>query len=243
MALDGYDDFDFTGPVDTGTVTHPVYVRGAGHPVVIWQELPGIGPETLALADRLDAAGYRVYLPHLFGPLGRVSMLGNIARVMCMRREFHLLAQAKASPITRWMAALCAEVSVREGGAKVGTIGMCLTGNFALTLMAEPDVVAGVASQPALPILGPGHLHMSDDQIKAARAGMAAKGCAIAMRYDGDWMVPQAKFDAIEAAFGDGVVTHTFPGKAHSLLTLDPCEDAFATVLDYFAARFGGQAA
>lgn len=235
--MQGFDRFDFTAPVDAGDVTHPVYHRGEGPPIIIWQELPGIGPETIALAGKLVEAGYKVYLPHLFGPLGRTSMLGNIGRVMCMRREFHLFARAKASPVTRWMAALCAEVAAREGGAKVGTIGMCLTGNFALTLMAEPDVVAGVASQPAMPVFGAGHLHMSEAEIAAARAGMAAKGCAIAMRYARDGLVPKAKFDAFEAAFGDGVVTHVFPGKGHSLLTLDWSDAAFATVLAYFGER------
>ena len=70
--------------------THDVYSRGEGPPVIVIQELPGIGIETLQLADRLVAAGFQVVLPHLFGPLGKTQMLGNLVRVFCMRREFHL---------------------------------------------------------------------------------------------------------------------------------------------------------
>ena len=50
--------FEFTGPLDGGgSVTHEVHCKGDGPPIVILQELPGIGPETLALVDRLVAAG------------------------------------------------------------------------------------------------------------------------------------------------------------------------------------------
>jgi dienelactone hydrolase len=61
-------------------ITHDVYARGDGPVVVIIQELPGIGQETLALAERFVARGYKVYLPHLFGPLGKTSGLPNFIR-------------------------------------------------------------------------------------------------------------------------------------------------------------------
>ena len=59
---------------------------------MIIQELPGIGPETLRLADEFVAAGFTVVLPHLFGPLGKTDLAGNMLRVLCMRREFRLFA-------------------------------------------------------------------------------------------------------------------------------------------------------
>ena len=59
--------------------SHDVYSIGDGDKVVvIIQELPGIGQETLSLADKFVARGYRVILPHLFGPLGRTSTGGNL---------------------------------------------------------------------------------------------------------------------------------------------------------------------
>ncbi len=238
--LEGFDSFPFEGPLAAGdSASFTVHHRGEGPPVIIWQELPGIGPQTLRLAERLEQAGYAVYLPHLFGPLGRVSFAGNIARLFCMRRVFHLFAANRASPVVNWMKALCRHVRDRHGGRQVGTIGMCLTGNFALALMADDAVLAGVASQPSLPVFNTPALHMSADEIAAARRGMKRKGPALAMRYEGDPICRAGKMQAIERAFGKGVIIRQFPGRGHSLLTLHWNEQAFQTVLDYLSARFG----
>ncbi len=238
--LEGFTSFDFEGPLaGGGEVRFRVYERGTGRrPIVLFQELPGIGPETLDLARRLDEAGYRVFLPHLFGPLGKTSFVGNTVRLLCMRRVFHLFATDAASPIVAWMRALCRDVRARCESRGVGTIGMCLTGNFAITLMADDAVVGGVASQPSLPVFHPKALHMSAEEIRAAREGMAAKGPALAMRYEQDRICPAAKMEAFAEAFGEHVIRETFPGKGHSLLTLDWCEAAFTKVLEYFEQRF-----
>ena len=42
--------------------------------MVLLQELPGIGQETLSLGDQLVNAGFEVVMPHLFGPLGKTSI-------------------------------------------------------------------------------------------------------------------------------------------------------------------------
>src|SRR5262245_55913851 len=123
---------------------HDVYERGQGPPIVLIQELPGIGQETLRLADALIAAGYRVVLPHLFGPLGRTATAGNLLRGLCMRREFHLFASNASSPIVNWLRALCQAVRDSANVRGVGVIGMCLTGNFAITLMGDDSVLAAV---------------------------------------------------------------------------------------------------
>ena len=235
MTLQGFQKFDFEGPLGDGdSVSHRVYYRGEGPPIVIMQELPGIGPQTLRLALGLIDEGYSTYLPHLFGPLGKVSFAGNIRRIFCLRREYHLFAANKASPIVDWMRALCREVKQRSGARGVGTIGMCLTGGFALTLMADDAVLAGVASQPSLPVFKNRALHMSQDEVAAARKGMETKGPAMAMRYAGDPICRAAKLDALKEAFGDNLITHTFEGRGHSLLTLDWNDKAFDTVKAYF---------
>nr|BFE50970.1 hypothetical protein GCM10017745_43970 [Saccharothrix mutabilis subsp. capreolus] len=43
----------------------------------------------------------------------------------------------------------------------VGAIGMCFTGNFALTMMLEPAVLAPVLAQPSLPLDNPAALEIS----------------------------------------------------------------------------------
>ncbi len=238
MPLGGFDSFDFTGPLRDGDeVTHTVYHRGEGPPIIIMQELPGIGPQTLRLALGLVDEGYSLFLPHLFGPLGKVSMAGNVGRLFCLRREYHLFAANRSSPIVNWLRALCHEVRDRTGADGVGTIGMCLTGGFALTLMGDDAVLGGVASQPSLPVFRNRALHMSPDEVAAARRGMEEKGHAIAMRYGDDPICRAAKFETLHDAFGDNIVTHTFAGRGHSLLTLDWNDAAFDTVKDYFRER------
>ena len=80
-----YSKTVFTAETREGhCLSHDVYHRGSGAPVVLIQELPGIGHETLALADRLVGAGFEVIMPHLFGPIGRISIGGNLLRVLCL---------------------------------------------------------------------------------------------------------------------------------------------------------------
>ena len=81
-----YEKIIFEAQAGDGTaISQDIYRRGSGAPVVLLQELPGIGQETLSLADKLVSAGYQVVMPHLFGPLGKTSIGGNLIRVMCLR--------------------------------------------------------------------------------------------------------------------------------------------------------------
>jgi len=231
--------FDFTAALSSGKdATHQVHVIGDGPPILILQELPGIGPETLDLAHRLNAAGFRVYLPHLFGTFGKLTMTRNVVRLLCVRREINMFLKGKQSPIADWMRALCRHIRDREDASGVGVIGMCLTGNFALTLMADDAVLGGVASQPALPAKSNGALQMSAADIAAARAGMAAKGPGLAMRFKGDKLVPDALFQALQRAFGDDLESVEFEGDAHAMLTVHFHQPAYDRMEAYFRERF-----
>ncbi len=248
-AMEGYSVRRFTGPLAEGrSVSHDVYERGEGPPIVIIQEMPGIGPETLRLSERFIDEGFRVVLPHLFGPLGRVSTLGNAARVFCLRRQFHLFAKDASSPIVNWLKALCHDVRDREGVDGVGVIGMCLTGNFAISLMADDSVLAGVASQPSLPFFDQSALHMSDEEVMLATARLDEQGAMMALRFAGDKVCTAAKFDAIAQRFNtedkQRIHLETLPGDGHSVLTLDfsdedghPTRNALDEVLRYFADK------
>ena len=246
--LEGYDKRVFSAQIRGGTnVSHDVYSRGEqSATVVIIQELPGIGPETLALADRFSAQGYRVVLPHLFGPLGKISLAGNLFRVFCMRKEFTLFSKNESSPIVDWLRALCRDLKDNHDVSGPGVIGMCLTGNFAISLMADDSVLAGVASQPSMPFNGQGDLHMSNNEVSAARARLSEQGAMIAVRFEGDFICQGEKFEAIRKAFNDDqerVRLIELPGKGHSVFTLDfvkggePAEEAFQAVLSYFESK------
>lgn len=250
--LESFSKRTFTAPLADGTsVSHDVYSKGESPGcVVILQELPGIGPETLSLADSFVHRGFRVVLPHLFGPLGRISLLGNMLRVMCLRREFALFEANKSSPIVDWLRALCADLKRQEDISGIGVIGMCLTGNFAISLMVEEGVLAGVASQPSMPLFKQQDLHLSASEIADAREALDEKGPMLAMRFVGDPLCRAEKYAAIDQAFNDDrtrIKLIEIPGKGHSVLTLDfikggePAQAALDEVFAYFDAQLKTQ--
>ncbi len=245
-----YRKWSFTAPLASGRpVTHDIYSRGGGPPIVLIQELPGIGKETLRLADRLVASGFQVVLPHLFGPLEKISLIGNTARVFCMRREFHIFQTRQSSPIVDWLRALCQKVKNEENVKGVGVIGMCLTGNFAISLMGDESVLASVASQPALPILRQDALHMSEQEVAATKKRLDATAPMMALRFEDDPSVTAAKFACIHQHFNgekERIRLKTLPGKGHSVLTLDfvdqeghPTYQALQEVIAYFTKQLG----
>jgi dienelactone hydrolase len=247
--ITAYRRSSFTAACSNGTsISHDVYRIGSGAPVVIIQELPGIGPETMRLADEFVAHGFEVVLPHLFGPLEKISTAGNLVRVFCMRKEFHLFENNRASPIVDWLKALCRDVKSEGQHRGVGVIGMCLTGNFAISLMGDESVLAAVSSQPSMPLMKASELHMSADEINAVRKRIDATAPMHAYRFEGDPMCTAVKYRAIDKAFNhDGVtrvVTHTLPGKGHSVITLDfvdeqghPTRQALDEILSYFSTQ------
>jgi len=228
------------------TATHDVYVRGNGKKVLILiQELPGIGQETLALADRFVDRGYTVVMPHLFGPIGKTATIGNTIRVFCMRKAFKLFAWNESSPIVDFLSGLCSAMKERYGVKGVAVIGMCLTGNFAISLMANEDVLAGFASQPAMPLLQQGALHMSPETIEGTKRNLDRVGPMHCGRFRKDPLCTAAKFDKLHNSFNrDGkerIIFHELPGRGHSILTLDfvddeghPTYQALQEVMGYF---------
>jgi hypothetical protein len=132
---------------------HEVYRAGAGPAVVVIHEVPGLHPGVTAFGQRLVDAGYRVYLPSLFGRPGAPPTGGETLRVLprvCVSREFTMLAN-RTSPVATWLRALAVQAHAESGGPGVGAIGMCFTGGFALAMAVEPAVLAPVLSQPGLP--------------------------------------------------------------------------------------------
>jgi dienelactone hydrolase len=248
--LSAYQKSVFSAETREGKfISHDVYARGSGSPVVLIQELPGIGQETLRLADKLIDAGHEVVMPHLFGPLGKISIGGNLARVMCMRKEFRLMATDASSPVADWLRLLCRQVRDTRGVDGVGVIGMCLTGNFAITLIGDDSVLAagGVTTRHAL-LQSKGALHMSSQEIASSREALETKGAMRVLRFEDDPLSTVEKSECIHRTFNDDaherVREIVLPGKGHSVLTLDfvdeaghPTHEALQNVLDYFAAK------
>lgn len=244
--IDAFQKTSFTAQTSKGhSITHDVYSRGQGKICVIIQELPGIGQETLALADKFVARGYRVVLPHLFGPIGRTSTTANLFRVFCMRREFKVFAKNQSSPVVDWLKALCADLKQQYNTPGVAVIGMCLTGNFAISLMAEDAVLAGFASQPAMPLQAQKALHLSRTEINAVKSKLDKVGPMHCGRFEKDKLCTAQKFDLLKRQFNDDgnerMILHELPGRGHSILTLDfvdeeghPTHRALEEVMNYF---------
>ncbi|WP_299075185.1 dienelactone hydrolase family protein [uncultured Paraglaciecola sp.] len=235
----------FTAKLHSGTdIEHNVYTKGAGPVVLIVQELPGIGPETLRLADNFVSQGFTVVLPHLFGPIGKVNTFGNTLRVMCMRKEFRIFEQGKTSPIVAWLRALCHDLKAQHQVPGVAVIGMCLTGNFAISLMADDAVLAGVASQPSLPVNHHADLHMSQQDIQQIRSRLDNQEPMLAFRFAEDTFCQGARFEKLDQAFNDDrqrIKLQVLPGKGHAVLTRDfvdelghPTKQALEQVVAYF---------
>lgn len=245
--IGAYQQYSFSAIAGDHPIRHDVYHRGTGAPIVLIQELPGIGQETLRLADKFLAAGFSVYMPHLFGPIGKTSMVGNMTRVLCLRREFSVFSSGKSSPIVDWLRALCRKVRDDTQAAGVGVIGMCLTGNFAISLMGDDSVLAAVASQPSMPFHSQDALHMSADEIASTRQRIDTTSAMLAFRFAGDPLCTAKKFNSIDRQFNDGqqrIDLRTLPGKGHSVLTLDfvdetghPTRQALDAVLAYFGRQ------
>ncbi|GAB5555312.1 MAG: dienelactone hydrolase family protein [Saprospiraceae bacterium] len=228
------------------TASHDVYTLGSGEKVVlIIQELPGIGQETLALADRFVARGYTVVLPHLFGPIGRTASAGNLVRVLCMQREFKILARNESSPIVDFLSGLCSALKEKHQVKGVAVIGMCLTGNFAISLMANEDVLAGFASQPSLAVLNQSSLHMNSKEIVQVKKNLDKVGPMHCGSFEGDHFCTLKKIKLIDQTFNEDdqqrIIFHQLPGKKHSILTMDfvdeaghPTHKTLETIFEYF---------
>src|SRR6266571_5049341 len=151
-------------------VAKRVYVAGSGPAVIVMTEMPGISPHVARFARWVRDAGFTVYMPSLFGRDGAVPTEEEGTAVFqraCVSAEFRALAANQSSPVTQWLRALARFAHGECGGPGVGAIGMCFTGNFALTMMLEPSMLAPVLSQPSLPLDDPAGVEISPRELKA----------------------------------------------------------------------------
>ena len=211
-------------------VTKRVYVAGSGPAVIVMSEMPCISPHVARFARWVRDAGFTVYMPSLFGRDGAVPDVEEGTAVFqraCVSAEFRALAANQSSPVTQWLRALARLAHQQCGGQGVGAIGMCFTGNFALTMMLEPAVLASVLSQPALPLNDPAGIEIAPEDIKAVRGRLDREDLTVlAYRFEGDRFCRAERFAAYVAALGDRFVGCVLPDSA-----------ANTDVAPFFAAR------
>ncbi len=216
-ADDALDDF-VQRAITLDGVTKTVYVAGTGPAVIVMTEMPGISPHVARFARWVRDAGLTVYMPSLFGRDGAIASAEEGAAVFqraCVSAEFRAFAANQSSPVTQWLRALARLAHQECGGPGVGAIGMCWTGNFALSMMLEPALLAPVLCQPTLPLGDPGGLEMSADEIQTVRQRLDRENLTVlAYRFEGDTFCRAQRFAAYAQALGDRFQPRVLPDTA-----------------------------
>jgi dienelactone hydrolase len=180
--------------------------------------MPGISPHVARFSRWVRDAGFTVYMPSLFGRDGVVASAeegADVYRRACISAEFRAFAGAGSSPITLWLRALAKLAHEACGGPGVGAIGMCFTGNFALSMMLEPAVLAPVLAQPSLPLDDPAGTGIADDELLAVRQRLEHDDLTVmAYRFEGDQYCKAQRFAALSQALGDRLITRVLPDSA-----------------------------
>lgn len=238
--------------------TKLVHATGTGPAVIVMTEMPGITPQVARFARWVREAGFTVWMPSLFGRDGAVGSMDLMYESMssgCVRREFLAFAAKESSPMATWLRQLAAHAHNICGGPGVGAIGMCFTGNFALTMMLDRSVLAPVLCQPALPLDDPAAAFMTEHELEAVRQRLDDDDLTVlAYRFEGDPYCQPARFETLKQAFGDRFVATSLPDSCaapggwlpdpHSVVTTDlidgagqPTTRARQEILDFFSRR------
>jgi dienelactone hydrolase len=265
---DPLDDFD-PREITLDAIAKRVHVAGSGPAVIVMTEMPGISPQVARFSRWVRDAGFTVYMPSLFGRDGAVPEVDEgkaVFRRACVSAEFRAFAKTsgadRSSPVTRWLRALSRLAHAECGGPGVGAIGMCFTGNFALTMMLEPSMLAPVLSQPTLPLDDPAGIEIGADDLDAVRQRLQREDLTVlAYRFDGDRFCTAQRFAAYSDALGERFVARVLPDSAarrdglapffdqvvaspHSVVTAhlideagQPTIAARDEILDFFAQR------
>lgn len=244
-----------------------VHVAGEGPAVIVMAEMPGISPQVARFARWVRDAGFTVYMPSLFGTDGTVPTADEGLQVVqraCVSAEFRAFAGKGTSPVTNWLRALARFAHEECGGPGVGAIGMCFTGNFALSMMLEPSMLAPVLAQPSLPLDDPAALESPPEELAAVRARLESEDLTVlAYRFEGDRICRAERFAAYADALGDRFKPTVLPNSSagsdvdpffkkhvpypHSVVTQhlidgsgEPTIQARDSMLAFFSARLKG---
>ncbi|MCZ4498092.1 MAG: dienelactone hydrolase family protein [Marmoricola sp.] len=198
--------------------TKTVYVAGSGPAVIVLPEMPGISPDVARFARWVRDAGFTVLVPSLFGVDGAYPEAAAGLEVLqraCVSAEFRAFASLESSPVTRWLRALARHAHTEYGGPGVGAIGMCFTGNFALTMVLEPAVLAPVLCQPSLPLDDPAGINMAPEELTEVAARLERDDLTVlAYRFAGDRHCQAERFAAYQQALGTRFVAEVLPDNA-----------------------------
>ncbi|MEV3854316.1 dienelactone hydrolase family protein [Streptomyces sp. NPDC050095] len=214
---DSLDDFECR-EFAVEKATKKVYAAGSGPGVVLLPEMPGISPDVARLARWIRDAGFSVYVPSLFGVDGAYPLADaaeTVVRRACVSAEFRAFSGGGTSPVVGWLRGLARAAHAERGGPGVGAVGLCFTGNFALTMTLEPAVIAPVVNHPSLPLDDPGGLEMDDEDAAAVAERVRRDGLKVlAYRFENDTWCTGRRFAAYRALLGDAFDGRVLPDDA-----------------------------
>jgi len=222
MRDDPLEDF-VSREITLDGATKVVHVAGAGPAVIVMTEMPGISPHVARFARWVRDAGFTVYMPSLFGRDGAVPEVEagtEVFRRACVSAEFRAFAGNGSSPVTVWLRSLARLAHDECGGQGVGAIGMCFTGNFALTMMLEASMLAPVLAQPALPLDDPAGLEISPEELAAVSERLERDDLTVmGYRFEGDRFCRAERFAAYRDALGERFIARVLPDSAANVET------------------------
>jgi len=251
--------FSFAGPGGQ----RMVYRKGEGPAVIVMHEVPGISSEVARFARKVAGSGFTVFMPHLFGVFGtRTNELNRVRELarLCISREWHVLAENRSSPVADWLRALARHAYQEIGGPGVGAVGLCVTGNFALTMTLDQCVIAPVLAHPSFPLpvtrRKAAALHVTPATLDNARRRIREENLKVlGVRFTGDVLFCRsARFDTLRRELGSGFEAIEVPGSSaklhpeppHSVLTIglidregEPTRQAVDRVIGFLTERLG----
>lgn len=216
-AADGSIDAELSTP---GDGTYPA--------VLLFTDIRGIRPAYRALCRRIADAGYAVLMPNIFYRWARPPILApgeTFADPEVRKRLFAWRAalgpEQQAADFTACLAALDDAPEARTD--RIGTVGYCMTGGFALRLAAlHPDRVAAAASFHGGSLADPGDPLSVHEQVGAIR-GRVYVGHA-----DTDSSAPPEQIGRLDQALADAHVdftTELYRGAQHGFAIDGPAHD------------------
>jgi len=222
---DPLDDFT-SRRIEIDGLSKIVHVAGSGPAVIVMPETPGISPHLARFARWVRDAGFTAWMPSLFGRDGALPGVEESVATFkrtCVSAEFRKLAADEPSPITQWLRGLARLAHAECGGPGVGAIGMCFTGNFALSMMLEPAVLAPVLCQPSMPLEDPAALESDWREIALVRTRLEHEDLTVrAYRFAGDRFCTAQRFAAYAAALDDRFEGRVLPDAAANTQELPP---------------------
>lgn len=203
-----------------------VFCSGTGPAIVVIAEIPGISPHVARFSRWVRDAGFTIYMPSLFGRDGAIPSAEEgkeIFEKACISQEFKAFASNESSPVTSWLRALAKLAHQECGGPGVGAVGMCFTGNFALSMMLEPAMLAPVMCEPSLPLDNPSALAIETEALKTIAQRLKTDDLTVlGYRFEGDSFCRAERFAAYSAALGDHFIGRVLPDSAGNTKDLPP---------------------